>query len=526
MKTHSTMSRRDFMKALGFGTAGVGAAAVAMGPIRDLDELLSASPSTSTATQKKPWWVKERKYLDPPVKIDWDMMKRYDRTFGAQPARGQTRYYTREQIAGFTKEGQDFWANNYANGGRPGYDIRWRALQAGKSSGESSSQWTGHLGLSEAAKNSTPNAGQFSSVPYAPWSGTPEEASALLTAAMRYYGALWVGYQTLDDKWRNKLLVKCTTAMPAGDWPDVGDVAEDDKNYYLYDDNATEPSRRSSTTGVGNSYVIPTKKEQSIIVFATGVSMELMKAMWTTTSTPNSTIPTNFHDAIAIRTAKFIRALTGDICYGDMGHQTASTNFSAATVFSGIAENARQNLFSMTPEVGPALNPTNIHTSLKLAPTNPIDAGMWKFCQTCGKCAETCPSESIPKSNIKASYDIPEIKRVDGVTEKQVFHNPGYEGLWANSESCYMYRSLRVGSGTSACSVCYGNCTFTEDKAAMIHNMVRATITMTPLFNGFFAKLSDPFGFGQYENPDVWWKMALPSNGWDSTIGTNKGAYR
>jgi disulfide bond formation protein DsbB len=81
-KYHSTLSRREFLKALGLGGAGLGASA-ALGsvapwsgqPVRDLDEMI-ASPS---ATFVRPSWVKE---VDKPtVEVNWQGMKRFDYHF-------------------------------------------------------------------------------------------------------------------------------------------------------------------------------------------------------------------------------------------------------------------------------------------------------------------------------------------------------------------------------------------------------------------------------------------------------------
>ena len=67
-KYHSTISRRDFLKILGLGGAGLGAAAISAPVFHDLDELM-ASPQ---AEFKRPSWVKE---VDKPtVEIDWNMM--------------------------------------------------------------------------------------------------------------------------------------------------------------------------------------------------------------------------------------------------------------------------------------------------------------------------------------------------------------------------------------------------------------------------------------------------------------------
>jgi epoxyqueuosine reductase len=72
---HSTLSRRDFLKALGLGGAGLGASAafpMLSTPLRDLDEAVS-SPMASF---KHPSWVKS---MDKPTAdIDWPTLKRFD----------------------------------------------------------------------------------------------------------------------------------------------------------------------------------------------------------------------------------------------------------------------------------------------------------------------------------------------------------------------------------------------------------------------------------------------------------------
>ena len=65
-KFHSTVTRRDFMKALGVGAAGVGAASATAPIFHDIDEIAS-----NAVKPKHPWWVKERDYMKPTTEIDW-----------------------------------------------------------------------------------------------------------------------------------------------------------------------------------------------------------------------------------------------------------------------------------------------------------------------------------------------------------------------------------------------------------------------------------------------------------------------
>lgn len=75
---HSTLSRRQFMKALGFGAAGLGAAAATAPVFHDLDELTS-SPK---ANFRHPWYVKQREAFNPTCEVDWDILKPWSRYDG------------------------------------------------------------------------------------------------------------------------------------------------------------------------------------------------------------------------------------------------------------------------------------------------------------------------------------------------------------------------------------------------------------------------------------------------------------
>ena len=71
---HSTVSRKNFMKMLGFGAGmlGVGTATGLAESFQDLDDM----KSSPLAKRKMPFWVKE---VDKPtVEIDWDNMQIFE----------------------------------------------------------------------------------------------------------------------------------------------------------------------------------------------------------------------------------------------------------------------------------------------------------------------------------------------------------------------------------------------------------------------------------------------------------------
>jgi hypothetical protein len=78
----------------------------------------------------------------------------------------------------------------------------------------------------------------------------------------------------------------------------------------------------------------------------------------------------------------------------------------------------------------------------------------------------------------------------------------------------------------------------------MGHDMTRAIVATTPIFNGFFYNMFKLFGYGQkdedgnmvgytYENyvrkseaGESWWDMSLPTHGYDTTLEARDGGYR
>ena len=515
MKTHSTVSRRDFMKALGFGTVGVGAMAATVPVFHDLDELMGTKEVTP---QKRPWWVKERDLFNPTSEVDWTILKRFNRNNEAHTRRVNTMYRTPEVFDAATARRDVLNAKrNTDSSGEPGYTRKWNALSAGGGGGMTA--WhRDYLGLTTASQiTKSP-----SELGVAAWTGTPEEASKLLYSAMRFYGASYIGYANIEEHWRNSLIVDTTTdAARDWTWSESNPTPPtSDDNRYVFGDDSTPALRNTHTGSMGRpagEMVIP-RNGASIIAFATGACMEATKGLYSTYAKSNSASANNMHEVIGARVQNFVRALGGWTAWGLMGHQNAETNFSGALILTGISENSRNGCYSLIPEVGPNHIPTSFMTNMPIAPTKPIDAGMFKFCHSCHKCAKVCPSGCISDDK-DSSWEVPPQKS----GKARVFNNPGLKHFWADMPECVWH--YQGGTGQSGCWNCYANCTFSEDRASMIHDMVRGTVATTSIFNGFFASMSNTFEYGEYEDPDVWWDMSLPVYGFDSTIGATKGIY-
>jgi hypothetical protein len=46
------------------------------------------------------------------------------------------------------------------------------------------------------------------------------------------------------------------------------------------------------------------------------------------------------------------------------------------------------------------------------------------------------------------------------------------------------------------CNICMGNCVFSHLETANVHQIVKATLGTTPMFNTFFKSMDQTFGYG------------------------------
>jgi len=487
-KFHSIVSRRDFMKVLGLAGAGVGGAAAVAANFHDLDELTASAD----AIGKRAWWVKERELFNPTVDVDWDLMQRFDRRNNTQNAPTRKIYYGAERVDSADAKG-DAAEASFIQTKTPGFSHKMVALR--------------NAIFREEAFDMTfegPKNGYFEEAPtpdvlgVAKWAGTPEEASKMLRAAMRVFGGAWAGFADLDSRWRNKLIISHTTKNTARI------VYEDvDKGYLAKDD----------TKVMKEKWVIPNKQMYLIV----NTSPEPIAHDKTA---PSALAKANAMGNIFSHTAyaslwNFLHGL-GYNMLGAWGHQTDHTNVGAAATLTGISEMSRRGLYILTPELGPYGNTQTGITDLPLAPSNPIDAGMFKFCHTCFQCANACPPQNISHDK-EPSFEVPPTEG-----KETIFHAIGPKMFWANDAMCTTFRGE---SGYGACCICHGSCTFSTNKGAMVHELIRGTVSTTSLFNSFFFKMAEPFGYGRYDDPESWWDMNLPVFGVDTTITSSKALH-
>jgi reductive dehalogenase len=148
-------------------------------------------------------------------------------------------------------------------------------------------------------------------------------------------------------------------------------------------------------------------------------------------------------------------------------------------VDAGLGELARNGQL-ITEEYGPRVRISKVFTDLPLLPDEPIDVGVQHFCEICGKCADHCPGQAIPKG---ARTDQP----VDVST------NPGLLKWPVHTEKCLKWWHR---SGTTGCTNCIRVCPYNKPPG-ILHEMVRGVLKRTSFFDQLILKGDDLMGYGQ-----------------------------
>ncbi|MBB6482506.1 4Fe-4S dicluster domain-containing protein [Spirochaeta isovalerica] len=167
---------------------------------------------------------------------------------------------------------------------------------------------------------------------------------------------------------------------------------------------------------------------------------------------------------IAVQIAAFIRGLG----HSAKAHIDASYEVVCPLVArdAGLGELGRTGLL-ITPELGSRVRINVVTTDLPLiTDTRGFEGSVADFCEHCMKCADVCPSRSIPKGE----------RQIDnGVLRWKIDH-----------EKCFTFWSK---SGTD-CGRCVAVCPYSHPDNA-IHKAIRFFIRKSPLFRRFGATLDD-----------------------------------
>lgn len=459
------LTRREFLKDLGLLGAGITLApgAVAASATADWD-------NEKTQFLGRPSWVTT--VATPTMEIDWDKMQRFGEW---RTTRGSfAEYVGKERDARLTAlqtENLDRWLKQ----NKPGYSLKDRAFQNACGQGSAAQSFVPPKEIQGPDK-----------LGVAKWTGSPEDAAIMVTAALRHLGAGTVGFVELDPRTTEKLIY----------------AQDPDKKEVIFSDTATWPEENDKQR------IIP-KKARWVIVWTIPMSQETMKTAPTVTCSATTGLTYSENRNVQHRLQYFL----GTLGYMGMGEYATNAMGIAPALgtMAGLGEMSRLNRM-ISPEWGPITRVFKMITDLPLAPTKPINAGIMQFCKACKRCAEYCPSKAL-------SYDTEPTWNTRGP-----WSNPGHKAFFEDSTKCRAYWR-QVGTN---CGLCFSACPFASKNMAFYHSFRNALTAATPVFDSTLKVMADMMmpSFADREmgtpflDPTDWWKkLDLPIRGYNSARG-------
>ena len=147
---------------------------------------------------------------------------------------------------------------------------------------------------------------------------------------------------------------------------------------------------------------------------------------------------------------------------------------------AGLGEIGRNGLL-INPRFGPRVRISKIFTDLPMQTDKPITFGVREFCETCMKCALTCPSQAItqdPKPSMSG---------------KSISNNNGVEKWYIDPEKC----TQTWGKFGGGCGSCITSCPY--NKLETWHHELAKLATKTPA-RPILKQFDDLFGYGKTYN--------------------------
>ena len=153
---------------------------------------------------------------------------------------------------------------------------------------------------------------------------------------------------------------------------------------------------------------------------------------------------------------------------------------------AGLGEYGRHGLL-ITPKFGPNVRIAKVFTDIPLAVDHPIQFGVKEFCNTCRRCANSCPVKAIPKG--EPQREAPNFSSHSAITKWTV-----------NAEKCFKFW---VGMNTD-CAICIRVCPYNKDFSKWWHRL-GIRLANSPLRN-LLLTMDNLWRFGQRMSPEKWWK--------------------
>ena len=143
---------------------------------------------------------------------------------------------------------------------------------------------------------------------------------------------------------------------------------------------------------------------------------------------------------------------------------------------AGLGEIGRHGIL-IAPGFGPRVRISKVLTNLPLVADKPIDIGVRRMCEVCGKCAEACPGKAI--SHDDPTYEGPTLS-----------NNHGIYKWYINPEKCFQFWVRNRGD----CANCIRVCVFNKPNT-WFHNIVRWHVKHLPWFDSIYLWGDDLFGY-------------------------------
>jgi reductive dehalogenase len=208
------------------------------------------------------------------------------------------------------------------------------------------------------------------------------------------------------------------------------------------------------------------------VVFATEMAFELVGTAPHTPTTIAS-MSNYAEDAfIATQLAAYIANLGYSTTANHLRHY--DTLLVPLAVDAGLGEVGRLG-YLMTKDYGPRIRLSAVTTDLPLVADRPVDIGVEDFCKICKKCANCCPSNSIP---------LDDQTEVNGTLRWKL-----------NAETCFDYWG-KVGTD---CNICMRVCPWSHANT-FPHKIIRAIITRNRHSRKLFSWMDDIF-YGSKPKP-------------------------
>ena len=208
------------------------------------------------------------------------------------------------------------------------------------------------------------------------------------------------------------------------------------------------------------------------VVFATEMAFELVGTAPHTPTTIAS-MSNYAEDAfIATQLAAYIANLGYSATADHLRHY--DTLLVPLAVDAGLGEVGRLG-YLMTKDYGPRVRLSAVTTDFPLLTDSPVDIGVEHFCKICKKCANCCPSNSIP---------LEDPAEVNGTLRWKL-----------NAETCFDYWG-KVGTD---CNICMRVCPWSHANT-FPHKIIRALITRNRLSRTLFNLMDDIF-YGRRPKP-------------------------